>query len=152
MRKSDAKPGAKVLATYAPAYEEYTDEEIVEYRYDPESYSDLVGVIRSKEAKPGHVWVKWIEGQYLDSLNEDSETEVDIKILMLESDRSNIEQEFKKVSKDIKDKMKEAAVLINEAGKLARSARVPLGSMYDETRPLVNAMDNNGWRSSSWGC
>lgn len=152
MKKSDAKPGVKVLATYAPAYEEYTDEEIVAYRYDPESYGDLVGVIRSKEAKPGHVWVKWIEGEYLDSIDEDGESEVDIKILMLESERSQIEEDFKKVSKEIKEKMKEAAKCVTEAGKLAKSAHASLESMYDECRPLVDAMDNNGWRSSSWGC
>lgn len=152
MKKSDAKPGTKVLATYAPAYEEYSDQEIVPYRYDPDCYGDLVGVIRSKEAKPGHVWVKWIEGEYLENLNEEGETEEDLKILMLESDRNQIEEDFKKVSKEIKEKMKEAAKLVNEAGKLAKGAHASLESMWDATGPLINAMDNNGWRSSSWGC
>jgi len=153
MKKSDAKPGTKVLASYAPAYEEYTDETIIAYRYDGEGedYGSLVGVVRTKEAAPGKVWVKWIEGDYLDSLDED-ESEIDLKLLILESERSTIEQEFKKVSKEIKEKMKEAAKAVNEAGKLAKSAHASLQSMYDEVRPLVDAMDNNGWRSSSWGC
>lgn len=153
MKKSDAKPGTKVLASYSSAYEEYSDGEIIAYRYDGEGedYGSLVGVIRTKEASPGHVWVKWIEGDYLDSLDEE-ESEVDLKILILESERSDIEQEFKKVSKEIKEKMKEAARLVNDAGKLAKKAHAELASMYDAARPLVDAMDNNGWRSSSWGC
>lgn len=153
MKKSEAKPGTKVLASYSAAYEEYGDGEIIPYRYDGdgEDYGSLTGVIRTKEASPGKVWVKWIEGDYLDSLDEE-ESEVDLKLLILESDRSAIEQEFKKVSKEIKEKMKEAAKCVSEAGKLAKSAHANLQSMYDECRPLIDAMDNNGWRSSSWGC
>ena len=49
--------------------------------------------------------------------------------------------------------MNEAAALVNEAGKLAKKAHVEsLESMYSAVSPLVNAMDNNGWRSSSWSC
>lgn len=154
MKKSDAKPGTKVLATYAPAYEEYSDEEIIAYSYDPDSYGDLVGVIRSKEAKPGHVWVKWIEGEYLDSLDTEEEgMEVDLKILTLESDRDEIEKEFKGYQQQIKDKMKEAAKLVKEAGALAQKAHArSLESLWEANRPLIDAMDDNGWRSSSWGC
>lgn len=153
MKKSEAKPGIKVLASYSAAYDEWSDGEVMPYRYDGEGedYGSLVGVIRTKEASSGKVWVKWIEGDYLDSLDED-EMEVDLKILMLESERSEIEQEFKKVSKEIKEKMKEAAKLVNDAGKLAKQAHAVLESMYDVTSPLIDAMDNNGWRSSSWGC
>lgn len=152
MKKSDAQPGTKVLASYSGAYEEYGDEEVIAYRYDGEGedYGTLVGVIRTKKASPGHVWVKWIEGDYREQLDE--ETEVDLNLLILESERSAIEQEFKNVSKEIKAKMKEAADLVNEAGKLAKKAHAELQSMYDACRPLINAMDNNGWRSSSWGC
>lgn len=158
MKKSEAKPGTKVLATYAPAYEEYTDEQIVAYSYDPDAYGDLVGVIRSKEARPGHVWVKWIEGEYLDSLDRDEDSdedsmEIDLKILTLESDRDEIEKEFKGLQKQIKEKMKEAAKLVNEAGELAQKAHArSLESLWDASHPLIDAMDNNGWRSSSWGC
>ena len=151
MKKSEAKPGTKVLASYAGAYDEWSDEQVINYRYDEgEEYGALVGVIRTKEAKAGHVWVKWIEGDYRENL--DDEMEVDLKILILESERGSIEQEFKKVSKEIESKMKEAAKLVNEAGKLAKQAHSSLEGMYDATSPLIDAMDNNGWRSSSWGC
>jgi hypothetical protein len=152
MKKSDATPGTKVLASYAGAYDEYSDEQITEYRYDEDEYGDLVGVIRSKEASPGHVWVKWIEGEYVGHLDED-EMEVDLKLLVLQSDKASIEQEFKNVSKEIKEKMKEAGKLVKEANALAKKASLgPLANLYDASSPLVDAMDNAGWRSSSWGC
>jgi len=154
MKKSEAKPGVKVLASYAGAYDEYTDEMIIPYRYDGdgEDYGSLVGVVRTKEASAGKVWVKWIEGQYLDSLDED-ESEIDLKLLTLESERSSIEQDFKKVSKEIKEKMKEAGKLVKEANDLAVKARLGnLAALYEASGPLVDAMDNAGWRSSSWGC
>jgi hypothetical protein len=146
MKKSDAKPGTKVLAS--TNYDEYGDgEHLGPYKYDEYGDSDLVGVIRSKPARAGYVWVKWIEG---DAAGEDDE-EVDLKLLVLESERSQIEADFKKVSKEVKEKMKEAAKIINEAGKMARSVHSTLANM-DASYELVNAMDNNGWRSSSWGC
>lgn len=148
MKKSEAKPGVKVIASIS--YNEWGDvDPLTPYfiaDYDDET--TLIGVIRSREAQAGHVWVKWIEGQF-----EEDEEEVDIKLLTLESDRDKIEQEFKKVSKEIKEKMKTAADLVKEAGKLARKAHAKsLQDMYDVCSPLIDAMDDNGWRSSSWGC
>lgn len=153
MKKSDAVPGAKVLASYAGAYSEYFDEEnaVIPYQYSDGGYADLVGVIRSKEASPGHVWVKWIDGDYRDNLDE--EMEVDLKLLVLESDKTDIEKDYKSVSKEIKAKMKEAGKLVKEANALSMKANLgPIGQMWDQVRPLVNAMDESGWRSSSWGC
>ena len=155
MKKSDAKPGTKVLATWAGAFEEYSEEEIVTYQYNDGDYGELVGVIRSKEASPGHVWVKWIDGDGLDSIDagEDNEMEVDLKILTLASEKSDIEKDFKDVSKAIKEKMKEAGKLVLEANAMAKQAHLgSLANLYDAARPLVNAMDDSGWRSSSWGC
>jgi hypothetical protein len=146
MKKSEAKPGTKVLAS--TNYDQYGDgEHLGPYKYDEYGDTDLVGIIRTKSASAGYVWVKWIEG---DSSGE--EEEVDVKLLTLESERSTIEQEFKKVAVEIKEKMKEAAKLINEAGKLAKKAHTDLVDMGDALNPLVTAMDNNGWRSSSWSC
>lgn len=146
MKKSDAKPGAKVLAS--TNYDEFGDgEHLGPYKYDEYGDSDLVGIIRSQPARPGYVWVKWIEGD----VDMEEDEEVDLKLLVLESDRAQIEKDFKEVSKQIKEKMKEAAKLVNEAGKLARKAHSSLESM-DASWPLVSAMDDNGWRSSSWGC
>lgn len=149
MKKSEAKPGTKVIASFDN--DEYADSnELISYVYDSYGDSTLVGVIRSKTATPGKVWVKWIEGEWSD---DEDDQEVDIAVLTLESERSGMEKEFKAATSEIKEKMKEAAKLVNEAGKLARKAHAKsLGDMYDAVSPLVNAMDNNGWRSSSWSC
>jgi hypothetical protein len=94
------------------------------------------------------VWVKWIEGPRVDDGEDDEE--VELKVLSLESERSQLDQEFKETVKLVKEKMQEAAKLVNEAGKLVKPRR--LERMSEAVNPLVDAMDNNGWRSSSWGC
>ena len=74
-------------------------------------------------------------------------------MLSLLSDRSILDKEFKVAEKQIKEKLKEAGKLVREADKIAQKAGAySLERMYDATRPLVNAMDDSGWRSSSWGC
>lgn len=154
MKKSEAIPGTKVIASYHYGkYDDFSDysdgPKIGPYHHDEYGDSSLVGVIRSKKASTNKVWVKWIEGELVD----EEDQEVDLKVLSLESNRFGLEKEFKQVEKLVKEKMKEAAALVNEAGKLAKKAHVEsLESMYSAVSPLVNAMDNNGWRSSSWSC
>lgn len=147
MKKSEAKPGTKVIATYEYG-DEYGDQTPSIVPYAANDYDDytLVGVIRSKESSAGKVWVKWIEGE----LTEEDDQEVELKVLSLESERSELEKEFKETTKLVKEKMQEAAKLVNEAGRLVKPRR--LERMYEAVRPLVSAMDSNGWRSSSWGC
>ncbi len=154
MKKSDAKPGTKVVASYGPAFDDacYDDgTDIILYRFNEDDHGDLVGVIRSEEAAPGNVKVKWIDGMYLDDVEE--EMEVPLSLLTLESDRASIEAAYKNVSKEIREKMKEAGKLVKEANSMAKKAKLgPLADLYDAVSPLVDAMDNSGWRSSSWGC
>ena len=148
MKKSDLRPGTKVIATLQYP-EEYSDDEEQIVRYFPESYSGpLIGVIRSQEASPGKVFVSWIEGE-----RTGEEEEVDTKVLALASDQAALDAEFKVVEKQIKEKLTEAGKLVKEAHKMAQKAGAhSLESMYDAVRPLVHAMDDSGWRSSSWGC
>lgn len=147
MKKSDLKPGTKVLLSMSN--EEYS-EEIVKYFYDEYDDNTLAGTILDKPAEAGKVWISWDESN---NYSEDEEAEVYINILTLESDRSKIEQEFKNFSKGIKAKIKEAAKLVLEANKMAKEAHASsLADMYDAVAPLISAMDNSGWRSSSWGC
>lgn len=146
MKKSDLIHGTKVLASINS--EEWGDHEIIKYVHDEYDDYTLTGVVLDGPAKPGHVVVLW------DDNDQDYELEeVDIKLLTLASERGNIEVEFKSYQKQIKEKMREAAKLVHEAGDLAKQAHArSLESMYDACRPLVSAMDDNGWRSSSWGC
>lgn len=149
MKKSDLPPGTKVMASIDN--HEYGDHKIIAFVFDGDEYDGaytLTGVVLDKPAKEGHVFVSWDENYYDYTVEE-----VDIKLLSLESDLSNMEAEFKSYQTQIKAKIKEAVALIDEAGKLADKAHArSLESLYDITRPLINAMDRNGWRSSSWGC
>lgn len=147
MKKSDLVPGTKVIVSFND--EEYSDHEMIMYYPYSDDYNIATGVVLDKPAPAGKVFVKWGENDQ----DLDDEEEVDIKLLTLDSDRSKIEQEFKDVTKQVKEKMKAAADLIHEAHKLAKKGHAKsLESMYDATAPLIGAMDSSGWRSSSWGC
>lgn len=146
MTKKVFVPGVRVLASVNN--EEYGDGEIISYQISEYSDNTLTGTVMDKPAETGFVFVKFDENDW-----EHDEEEVEENILVLESDLPQLEKEFEKVSKEITKKMKKAADLINEAGQLAESAHgTTLQSMWEASRPLVQAMDANGWNSSSWGC
>jgi hypothetical protein len=66
---------------------------------------------------------------------------------------SKLEVEFKEVEKEIKAKLKEASTSIREANKLAKKVGRPLAQMYNMFYgTLYKAMDDAGWRTSSFGC
>lgn len=143
----DFKPGTKVFASVDD--DEYDGGDIIKFIFDEYDDYTLVGEVMDKPASEDHVWVKWEENDHV----FDDEMEVETALLTLACDIPSIEQDFKTYQKEIKEKMKEAAKLVKEAGKLAEKAHAKsLESMYEACRPLVNAMDQNGWRSSSWGC
>lgn len=137
--------GTRVIASINDA--DYSDGEIISYVHcDYDDYT-LHGVVIDKLPHPGNVWVLWDENDH-----DIEEEEVDVSLLTLESDRSKIEEQFKVVQVQIKEKMAAAAGLVLEANALAESGHAVLAQMYDSVRPLVSAMDSSGWRSSSWGC
>ena len=147
MEKSEAQPGVRVIASL------YTDEfgsdqEVGSYFFDKYGDYELIGVIQDKPAAEGKVWVEWLEGDC-----NDEESEVGVELLALESSKPQMEEEFEKAKQIIRNKMEKIAELINEAGELAIDSRAKdLQSMYKECAPLINAMDSNGWNSSSWNC
>jgi hypothetical protein len=78
---------------------------------------------------------------------------------------SDLDKDFKRVEKQVRAKMEAAAALIKEAKDMADangiagetnedSGESGLASwdFYDAVRPLRDAMDYAGWRTSSWGC
>jgi hypothetical protein len=148
MKKSDLKPGTKVLAC-VPS-EEWSSETIVKYFHNDWNECTLIGVVMDKPAKTGKVWVDWED---CDHRSEGSPEEVKMDILTLFAELPEIEKEYKEACKLIKENMKEAAALIAKSNKLALAAHAQsLEDMYNAVKPLVNAMDNAGWRSSAWGC
>jgi hypothetical protein len=82
---------------------------------------------------------------------------VDAKLLFSETEAkekcSILEKEYKVVSKQVQEKMKEAAKIIRDAQKLAKKELgTNLADMYDAYDALYSAMDASGWRTSSFGC
>ena len=148
MNKKDLKPGDRVLASMSDY--EWGDNELIPYCVDEYGDYTLTGTILDrKSTQRGFVVVKWDESDF----DREEEEEVDPNLLVLESDRDALNAEFKTAQKAIEEKMKEAAALVEEAGRMANDAHArSLQSLYKACRPLVSAMDNNGWRSSSWGC
>jgi predicted DNA-binding helix-hairpin-helix protein len=145
MKKNDFKPGTRVLASIND--EEYGDNEMTKYVYDSYGYITITGTVLDKPSKPGRVFVAWDESDF----NIDFEEDVEIKLLTLETDKSDIEKDFKSVAKQVREKVKQAAALVREANKLAQKGHAKnLESMG--ANELISAMDDSGWRSSSWGC
>lgn len=148
MKKSDLTPGTKVLATWDQP--EWENGKIVKYRHDDYDDYTMTGVVSEKEAAAGKVFVKWEECDSAD-IDLDEDYEIDIKLLTLFTDRSEIEKEFKELNKVLKAKMKEASALIKEAGKLAKEKGYSLANL-DAGSDLYGAMDSAGWNTSSFGC
>ena len=68
-------------------------------------------------------------------------------------EQAEVEREFEEAKEAIGKKLAAATKLINEAATIASEKDVDiLGSMYEDTRELEYAMENAGWRTSSWHC
>src|SRR5271165_2670864 len=136
MKKSELKPGTKVIACMKHPADEWSDDVSYVGRYTPNEYRDdyLIGVVLIKATSNANkVFVSWIEGEL-----EGEEQEVDVKVLSLVSDRGTLEKEFKEAQKAIKEKLKEAGNLVREANKIAQKAGAQsLADMYDVVDPLV---------------
>lgn len=139
------------------AVSEYDDE----YNYDGPTVGKLrynedegpeYGVV-TRVVSSGRVFVKW-DNEWYNKYHEDEEQETN-KLLpeaVHKKEYARLKADYNKLGTEIKAKMKEAAKLVREAGKLASKTNHELSEMYDEVSPLINAMDASGWRSSSWGC
>jgi hypothetical protein len=90
-------------------------------------------------------------------------SKVDIKFLFNEADgiaenqrlqdeKDRLEREFATVEIAVKEKLADAAKLVNEAAAIANKGNLDIQDMYDATRDLERAMENAGWRTSSWHC
>lgn len=101
------------------------------YNYDPKT-----GEIVSETAKP-----TIIGGKFL------------FDIADMKSKKAKIDKEFKMIEKQVKAKLIEAAKIIKDANKIAKSSGMDnLAEMYNVIVPLWNALDASGWNSSSIDC
>lgn len=99
----------------------------------------------------GDLFVKWddswwnAEPKAIQPEDVISEEEAD-KIL------SKLEKEYEVWAAPIRKKMESAAKLLREAGELADKQDKNLSEMHEIVGPLISAMDQIGWRTSSLSC
>jgi hypothetical protein len=113
---------------------------------DPHPYCGTVDDLTSK----GFVVIKWDNEwhsrKYSSPLHADLlDHEEELKKLS-----SSLEEEFKKVSGEVGKLIKQSAELIDQAAKLAGDKK--LSYYKDAVEPLLNAMEDAGWSSSSLYC
>jgi hypothetical protein len=123
-------------------------------KFNP-AYDILRGGVITADAQPDRiskkmkVVVKW-DGTYV-SINE-----IAIEDLMLESEAkalvSKLEVQWQGIQERAKAKLEEAAKSIEDAVKIAKEGDIDLFDMYEATRPLLHAMDEAGWQTSSLSC
>lgn len=108
------------------------------------------GLVKSVE-KDGKFLVKWDASWHQPNPDKHNASE-----LMLETEAnkilSKLEAEYEAWAGPIREKMEQAAKLLEEAGKLATKQKRDLSEMYEITSPLIGAMESIGWRTSSLSC
>lgn len=70
----------------------------------------------------------------------------------LHSIEVQLEQEFERLRATIAIKLQEAADLVKEAGRMAAASNHDLYDLSGECRPILNALKDHGWSSSSMSC
>lgn len=66
--------------------------------------------------------------------------------------RSKLEAEYEVWAGPIREKMQQAGQLLAEAGELAAKQKKDLAEMHEIISPLLEAMDDLGWSTSSLSC
>jgi hypothetical protein len=122
-----------------------------------DSYPCKKGSIKSKpEAHKLDlvVIVEWNDGclQKIYTKNLVTEAEGVAEDIRICKERERLENEWQKTEATVRLKMQEAADAVDEASRLTRKAGKDLSDMYDITSPLINAISDAGWSTSSWSC
>ena len=141
MKKKTFKVGDRVLLLERSDLETHN-----EYEDDDTCRGEVLSI--SEEGKFKCKWDQvWGQPNPSDHTAEEliSEKEAD-KIL------SKLEKEYEAWASPIRKKMEEAAKLLEQAGKMADKQGRELAEMHEVVGPLISAMDNLGWRTSSLSC
>jgi hypothetical protein len=116
------------------------------------------GTIKSEvEKHPSHgqvVIVEWDHGniQKMTLRSLITEKEGLAQDARIKAEEERLETEWEKAQSQVGAKLQEAANAVNEAARLAKATGHELQEMYDATRPLMRAISNAGWNSSSMSC
>ncbi len=119
-------------------------------RYNSEEDDTIRGEVVGFNPKNGKLLVEqenWrgTEVKEWDPATTLSEAEANEKL-------SKMEEEYNAVAAQVAEKVAAAAALLNEASSIADKKGFDLQSMYEEVRPLMRALDNAGWSTSSMSC
>jgi uncharacterized protein YndB with AHSA1/START domain len=118
--------------------------------HDPEPSAPYGGKITAI-TEDGEILVKW-DDEWMNRnpkifMATDLQPELSAK-----EEYTRLEEEFKQLNKELQAKMTEAGNLIKDAAKLAEKHGKELVNMFDACGPLLSAMDQAGWQTSSLGC
>jgi hypothetical protein len=80
------------------------------------------------------------------------EAEASVQERLVDDEKSRLERDYETARANIAVKIREAAAALTQATKLAELAGSELQDFYEEVRPLMRAMDEAGWSSSSLSC
>lgn len=110
-------------------------------------------IIGDDTKTPGVYLVEWDKNDW-EKTARISKMQADDLMLESEADtkRVELEAEFAQLENKLKNKIHEAARLIKEASEIANQHNEELSSLYDITRPLMQAIDMAGWSASSLRC
>lgn len=108
------------------------------------------GVVKSVN-KEGLITVKWDNSWRTPNPSEHTANRL-ISEAEANEIRSKLEAEYEVWAGPIREKMKLAAKCLAEADELATKQKKDLAEMHELTGPLIKAMDDIGWRTSSLSC
>lgn len=144
MKKKDCVVGMEVIASVRSSGYDYS--ELVSWFSGGDEVSGVISDSQSN-SDDNTVSVNWNKSNYnrLDS-------ETNAELLSPLSAKPELEAKFKELEKQVRFKCEQAALLINEANKMAILGGAPALSDMLGSDCLYSAMDNAGWQMSSIGC
>jgi hypothetical protein len=121
-----------------------------------DSYPSYGVILSAVENDRNHFLVEWDNGKYASASDPKRITKVKASDLMLEVDckakMDQLDAEFSALEDKVRAKMQIAAGALAEAADLADENGEELIEMYEAVSPLMRAMDEAGWSTSSLSC
>ncbi len=116
-------------------------------------FTGTPGNVLSHDAASGLYLVEWDKAYYAKTTTITKEPASALKLLTVaQAEQSKLDAEFAEIESQCREKLAAAASLISEATAIANSKHTSLQDMYEATSPLMRALDDAGWSSSSMGC